>query len=107
MFSLKKLGRGIGLSKGGVAGIKYSIDVQVVSVDGLPDSVKKCRVVMGRGAKISMTDVKDTRAGDEKMLPHCQLQHHGSSMIPCRNCHIQTNSDTSQHNPEERRRLRK
>ncbi|GAX78579.1 hypothetical protein CEUSTIGMA_g6018.t1 [Chlamydomonas eustigma] len=63
MFSLKKFGRGIGLSKGGDTGIKYNIDVQVVSVDGLPDAVKKCRVVMARGAKISMTDVKDTRAG--------------------------------------------
>ncbi len=58
----KKLKGGLGL-KGADTGVKYKIDVQSVAVDGLPDGVKKCRVVMSRGAKVVMTDVKDARNG--------------------------------------------
>lgn len=57
-FGLSKLG----LSKGG-KGAKYKLEVQIISVDGMPDAVKKCRVVMSRAAKVSMTDIKDTRNG--------------------------------------------
>ncbi|GIL59066.1 hypothetical protein Vafri_14027 [Volvox africanus] len=46
--------------KGG-HGVKYKIDLQVVQLENLPTSIRKCRVVWARSAKLQMTDIKDTR----------------------------------------------
>lgn len=46
--------------KGG-HGLKYKIDLQVINLENLPTSIKKCRVVWARSAKLQMTDVKDVR----------------------------------------------
>ena len=73
-FGLSKLG----LSKGG-KGAKYKLEVQIVSVDGMPDAVKKCRVVMSRAAKVAMTDVKDTRNGTLATAAGAML----TLLLPC------------------------
>ncbi|GIL91294.1 hypothetical protein Vretimale_9986 [Volvox reticuliferus] len=46
--------------KGG-HGVKYKIDLQVVQLENLPTSIRKCRVVWARSAKLQMTDIKDVR----------------------------------------------
>ncbi|GLI62410.1 hypothetical protein VaNZ11_005030 [Volvox africanus] len=46
--------------KGGY-GVKYKIDLQVVQLENLPTSIRKCRVVWARSAKLQMTDIKDAR----------------------------------------------
>ena len=76
-FGLSKLG----LSKGG-KGAKYKLEVQVVSVDGMPDAVKKCRVVMSRAAKVAMTDVKDTRNGKLSYIARAQTGPPLSALPP-------------------------
>ncbi|KXZ54203.1 hypothetical protein GPECTOR_5g297 [Gonium pectorale] len=42
-------------------GLKYKIDLQVTTLENLPTSIKKCRVVWARSAKVQITDVKDVR----------------------------------------------
>ena len=71
-----------GLGKGG-KGQRYKIEVQVVQVEGLPDAVKKARVVMSRSSKVSMTDVKDTRNGKESDGPCMDTCSMRVSRYPC------------------------
>ncbi len=60
----KKLGRALGGGGGGGKGsVRVKFDVQVVQVDRLPTAVRKCRVVLARSAKVSMTATKDARNG--------------------------------------------
>ncbi|GLC55994.1 hypothetical protein PLESTB_001052900 [Pleodorina starrii] len=46
--------------KGG-HGQKYKIDLQIIQLENLPTSIKKCRVVWARSAKLQITDIKDVR----------------------------------------------
>ena len=60
----KKLGNKLSGALKGKGNVKYKIEVQIVQIDGLPDAVKKCRVVMSRASKVAMTVVKDLRNGE-------------------------------------------
>jgi hypothetical protein len=57
----KKLGKKMG-GKGPPA-MRYRFEVQVVHLEGVPDSVECARVVMARSAKVSMTEVAESRSG--------------------------------------------
>eukprot|EP00201_Polytomella_parva_P018164 CAMPEP_0175071218 /NCGR_PEP_ID=MMETSP0052_2-20121109/19130_1 /TAXON_ID=51329 ORGANISM="Polytomella parva, Strain SAG 63-3" /NCGR_SAMPLE_ID=MMETSP0052_2 /ASSEMBLY_ACC=CAM_ASM_000194 /LENGTH=1671 /DNA_ID=CAMNT_0016338383 /DNA_START=135 /DNA_END=5147 /DNA_ORIENTATION=- len=52
---LKRAGKSSG-------GFKYKYDVEILSVENLPTSARKCRVVWARSSKVAMTDVKDVSA---------------------------------------------
>ncbi|GFR47585.1 hypothetical protein Agub_g9317 [Astrephomene gubernaculifera] len=45
----------------GSHGLKYRIDVQVTQLENLPTTIRKCRVVWARSAKIQVTEAKDVR----------------------------------------------
>jgi hypothetical protein len=65
----KRAARGLGLQKG--ASIKYLFEVQVVMVDGLPNTdYRRCRVVLNRRAKVAMTDEKESRSGNPLAWGH-------------------------------------
>ncbi len=62
----KALGKLKGLgtsSKAGSSGQRVKLDLQVVQVERLPQSVRKCRVMWSRNAKVQMTALKDVRNG--------------------------------------------
>jgi hypothetical protein len=60
----KKLSRGLAHKSGGKTPLKFRFDVQVVQLENLPSAVKNCRVVWSRGAKVQMTEFKNTLNGE-------------------------------------------
>lgn len=59
---------GLGALTGGRGGKskRYKFDVEVMSVDGLPEAVRRCCVVMARGERSHTTEVRDTRRGEQQ-----------------------------------------
>jgi hypothetical protein len=73
----KALGKLKGLgtsSKAGSSGSRVKFDLQVVQVERLPQSVRKCRVMWSRSAKVQMTALKDVRSGGFLASPVGVLQ---------------------------------
>ena len=58
----KKLGKALGT--GGSKGTKYRFEVVVAYVDGLPSSVRRCRVQWSRNSKVQATDDKLVTSGE-------------------------------------------
>mmetsp|Transcript_3202 Transcript_3202/g.5285 ORF Transcript_3202/g.5285 Transcript_3202/m.5285 type:complete len:482 (-) Transcript_3202:154-1599(-) len=54
-----KFAHGIQRAGRGSHGSKYRVEVEVISLDNVPDSISKCRLVWSRGVKISITDVRN------------------------------------------------
>lgn len=72
----KKVGRGLGLKKG--EALRFSFEVQVLQVDGLPPEAhgRNCRVVLNRSAKVDFTDEKEIRpTGKQGMVTRFQGKH--------------------------------
>eukprot|EP00951_Prasinocladus_malaysianus_P026096 scaffold230555_cov44-Prasinocladus_malaysianus.AAC.1 len=59
----KKLQRQIDRKKAGAQSIKYRFDLHLAGLEGLPKSVKECRIVWARGAKVQLSKIVQAKDG--------------------------------------------